>query len=1356
VTTPKYHHKRKIGIFWGRFIKILTRKLIAILAVGFFLFYFGVAYAQAPVHALINQITKPKPISQSSKNLPPDVQQAFQNQAAQDIKQEQANALLTISTINTSQTPQENTVFQNISQTIQEITTTNPSVRAKIKIKRIDSLIAQLQNLLATDKSDKAIDRAVGIIAQIGDQANQVATDPKVQTDREVLALQIEQYNRLQLVLQKIEDQLPITGYVKIDDAREKYLVSGAIASLNAAPNLDAVHNIALKVVASIVGPDFAELKAIEILTDIKSGLKPQAQQKVTVLEKQLAVQFEKRMLSLPPTVRTRKLQQFINFSYGNPVNQVKSFYAMQDFLHDRDVILSIESLETLSLKQLENRVFAIHDPQTNAAFLKLSLKTPEDLKVFAQMQLDIAASGDQKKIDQFAKQIAASQNTVVDMFGSNTQLDSYFGDATNNADLLDVSVTSQLSDILHNSAKVSPEVKQKIAGIKQKKIQGFVANIAKNGFLTQSKPGYNPVPDNADVRILLPAPAALGLLEKLIHEVSSQDASKIVLAEKANTRITANHLLLQVNDPQTFKQYSQFIVNTPHIKQLVAQNVGNNFFTLLAQKKQIIDKQSAIDDQQLYEKMQQLVQSVFVSKDKTNLEQILPTNIQQEIAALKTELPDRNVPKLDTPSDVTLPSVASLPQDVQNALIASAKDKIATDANKNPINIATEAKDLGVSVPVILPGNPLYPIVEVGRKIELALHSDPISRAETLIKQDNEKTLEAAVLIEENKSTKNVATAITTLQSVASDFDLLSKKAAENKNSTQNESAKVTELVDEIINTGITRQTILSQIENKLHGNDFVAVESIRADELKDGTNTLLSLTNNNVPQLTNKLESAVDRGSNTVVNDIKAVELLNEIARTQPESVQTVLQNSEVTIAKKLDSSLSVLTPQQKTETLITYAENTTGNPVRQFEALEIVKDVMTNPKNIILVSHMEDKTAQNLEERISEIPDANSEKQFTNTVIGGEPQDLKIVTEIADRIAPPKNAGIVEELPIVQKVEDIQVITEQNIVDSYKDKPEQLQNADFFDNPTLTKTPDVVDIQVAQDINAVLSQTPNVAPAVVAVAKAEEEKIIDTFVTNVSSPKFTVSTQTSASAETNTQTPASANISVLAAQTVSSVPDTLQILIDLKSEASPVEQAKINTAITAEVAIIQNTLVSQTSNAATIQTYVSQIQNNPEVAQVVAQVGGQSLQQTIIQAEQTAAVQTAADQIQLQTTVSQLQQEVFSQSNSNPSPAQQTLPQPIQQEIQQIKQEVPKEQIPTINVATETTVSTTVTAQPVDTTPIAPPVQNAPAPVQESAPAPQAPAAPSAPAPATESKPAEQPAAPEAPAAPAAPGL
>ena len=1329
--------------------------------------FFGAAYAQAPIHALIDQVTKPKPISQSSKTLPPDIQQAIEDQAKQDIKQQQATAILATNTSNStaplaSQASQSvSPVVQDIIEPLQLLLTTSPIDKAKLRLKLIDQQINELQLLLNSDKSDKAVDQAVSIIASIGQETGLVVTDKTTQTNREILTLQIEQYNRLQLMLQKVEDTLPIGSYLKIEDTRVKYILKPAQDSINGAPNLEVVNNIGIKEVRRVIGNDFSELKAIEILTDLQSGLKPQTQQKLTGIQKELALQFEKRLLKLPQDVRTRKLQDYIKLSYGNPINQVRSFNQMQNFLTDREMILSVESLKELALKKLENRLFELKTPELENQFNKKVLTDPADIKILIQAQLDIEAGKDINKIKIIDQLSAHGQQSAIPIFGKNKNaLQAAFSENLN-PDVLDAVLASRINTILNNSSQVSPDVKQTISQIKQKTLQKFVSSIQKSAFSTQAKSNYNPVTATADVRLLIPAPYAIPVLEDIRKDLAVSDQSNITVAERANARILADHLLLEVNDPAIFTQYQQYIADNQKVKQLMQNYVSQSFFTNLDKKKHIIDKQSKINDQQLYEKMQQIVQRVFLTKNTTDLEKELPTAIQQEIATLKDELPARSIPQLTTPTDVKLPEVATLPSDVQDALVQAAKEKIkaSQQANQTKIDINTEAKELGVSVPIILPDNPLYPLVNIIREIPILLTTDPVQKAEQLIKIDNEKTIEAAKLVEENQSQQTISIAIQTLESVKKDFDILKQNVDQVKKVEQTEPEKVDQLVTKVINDGVARQTVISSIENNVHGDAYVALEKIRQDILKDGVDTLLAVTDNNVQKLTDKLENTVTSDTSSpivsVAGDIKAVELLTEIARTQPQSAQEILRTGEAKIATSLEKTLLSQPAELRTQEVLSYVEVATGNPVRQFEALDVLKDDFKNPKMILLAEGLKDKTTENLKERISEIADSNVQNTFADQVIGNTPQDLKAVTQIEAEIAPPQNAGVVEVLPVVQKVEDIKAAIEQNIVDTYKDKPEELAKTDFF---THNPTPDVVDVKVAQDVEDALSRSSDVQPKVLAVAKQEEQKIISTFVENVSKPEFQVTASTNTSVSTQT------NVTALAAETLNPIPDTLATLVDLKTQVPQAEQAKIDIAITTQVAVMQDHLANQVTDPTTLRTYVAQITENPVVAETVAQVGGQAFTQAVEQKSQIMQEQTTQEQAKLQTTVSTVQQEVFSSSVSNPSPVEQTLPQPIQQEIQQIKQEVPTQQVQQVSVAAQAETATTATAQPVDTTPVtAPASQPAQSTAAPAATAPQTPAAPSeskpqesapaqaAPAPQTQSAPAV-----EQPAAPAAPGL
>lgn len=1329
----------------------------------FLLFFFAAAaFAQAPLHTLLDDITKPQPITQSGVLLPADIQQAIEIQAKEEIIQQKATALVATNTfgglLNQGQssgitaetalttvsppTDQGRSLLSNILYPFHLFVTASSADKAKLRLSHIDQELQQVQALLQSNVSDAVVDQAVGIIQHIGQETGQIIADRNVQTDREILTLQIEQYTRSQLILQKIEDTLPIEAYLKIDVAREKYLVSGAQQAITTAPNLDVINAIGINETRKLVGSSFAELKAIETLTDISNGLHPQTQQKLARVQKELALQFEKRMLTLPPDVRNRKLQNYLALSYGNPLNQIQAFDQMQHFLTDRDMILTVASLKEIALKKLENRIFEIKTKSTRDQFIALTFNTPQSLEVLAQVQLNASLLTNVAEKKQITDVATDAQAKIIQTLGTPKNLNTFFApELAETTSLLDTVVVGNLVTVLEKSSNVSSEVKADIQAIQQKILQNFIAGITQNNFLTTPKIAYNPVAENADVRILLPEAQAIPLLEELKNELSISERSVITKAQKAESAIIVDHLLTQVTDSQVFQEEKLLIETTPQIKQVLEANAPQSFFENLDTKEQLVVAQAKQGDQQLYETMQQITQAIFITNNKINEEKWLPQTVQAEVFSLKNSLAQNEIPKLDIPTDVTLSNVAVLPSDVQDALITAAKEKISSATNKKSLDITTEAKELGVSVPVILPNNPLYPLKNIIREIPILLTSDPIQKAEKLLKIDNEKTIEAAKLVIDSQSTSSVNIAIKTLESVKQDFDTLQANIDQVKKVEQTEPAAVDALVNQVINDGIVRQTVIASIENTVHGDAYVAIENIRQGILKDGIDTLLSVTDNNVQKLTSKLENTITSDTSspvvTVASEIKAIELLTEIARTEPQEAQKILQIGEATIAASLEKTLLSQSAEIRFQEISTIFQEVTGNPVRAFEALEVLKDDFKNPQTILLAEELKDKTAENLKERISEISDANTQNAFADQIIGNTPLDLKAVTQIETEIAPPQNAGVIEVLPAVQKIEDIKAAIEQNIISMYKDKPKELAETDFF---THNPTPDVIDIKVAQDLANALSTSSEVLPEVVAVAKKEETKIIDIFVANVSKQEFQLSVNVPTNisipaipaSTLNTTTQPSVSVqtheSRLAAETLNPIPETIIELVDLKHQLPLTEQAKIDIAITIEVALIQDHLVNQVIDPSIFQTYVAQITQNPTVDTIVTQVGGQAFQEAVEKKTQTIAQQVLSDQKQLATTVAQIQQEVFLTPVSSPSTVEQSLPQRIQQEIQQIKQEVPSQQIPSINVATETSVSTTITAQPVDTTPLAQPTTSRseapavsqPATLQESVPA------------------------------------
>ncbi len=1227
---------------------------------------------------------KPKPITQSSQTLPSNIQKAIENLAKQEIKGEQAVATLPVNiSINATLTETSGPNIQPLIDSFVAITG-NPTEKAQARLARVDGLIKKLVTLLTKDKSDQAINSAVTIIQDIGRETDAVVTDKDVQANRDVLRLLIEQYNRLQLIIQQLEDRLPVKAYLEIEQARQKYLVVTATASINGAPNLDAVHNIALKEVERVVGSDFSELKAIEIISDFEAGILPSARQKLTVLQKQLALDFEKKMLKLPKDVRNRKLQDFINYSFGNPLNQAESFEKMKSFVNDREMILGLDSLKQLALKRLEDRVFEIDNQILQNKFLDLSLRKPEDLKILAQLKLDVLTSKDELHKKKIADLEKISQAKVIEIFGNKKNLDTYFSDnSIKNSDLLSVSVVSQLSDILNNSSQVSKDAKNAMKNIKQKTLQNFSENIRKTNFTTLEKSSYNPVSENADVRLLLPSPQAVLLLESIKSDLDSKDKPVIAIAQRSVASL------------------------------------------IVGRKDQVLGSQNQKDQQRLYEKVQQITQSIFAKGDQTDFEKQLPKELQKDIRSFKKTLSQRSVPKIVTPAGVILPKIAKLPDNIGQAIILAAKARIKNKeiSQDAVLDLTVQAKDLGVSNPIILPDNPMYKIKSVLRLLQLAITFDPLQKAELLVQQDNQKTLEAAELIRKNSSLITINKSLGVLLEIQQDFSKLKSHVKDFAKLKKENPKKVDDLINHIIANGLARQTVFSAIEGKVYGDDFVRIEKIRTSVLKDGIDTLLQLAGGDAKILVDKLEQAVNAESGSKFKGLKAIELLTEIKRFQPEKNRLIIAASETRLIKKFEAKILELKTKDRNAELLAYTGSFLGNPVRQFETLDNLKKDFVSPQTKLLTEALKDVAIENLTNRISEITSGTSQKEFVNSIVGDKPEDLKIITEIELRVEGPQIVGL-PQTNIEQKVNDIKAAVEENIIDTYKNDAAALAQTDFVK----VNTPDVIDVKVAQELSNVLSRTPEVAPQVVALAQKTENKIIQEFENTVSQ------TKTSA-------------IDIL-----TPVPQVLAELVQLKNEAPTTsEKAKIDVAIKEEVKLIEEHLVTQVTDPLTAQTYINQITNDPVIAKVVEEVGGKNLVQTLENKAQEIQATTVSQETILQTTVTQVQQEIFQAPVSNPSTVEQTLPQAVQQEIKVVKAEVPVEQIPQVSVSVQINTSATPsvpaesTSQPT-TAPATAPSVSAEQPVapQQSAPAVQAPA---------ESKPAEQP---SVPAAPAVPGL
>lgn len=1258
----KAQHHKKRGVFHRRRKLLFFAKAIALLLL---LLSASMAYAQAPTiqkavsRAIQTAIAplKPKPrqLIQSDQVLSPEIQAAIETLAQQQLKQEQANATLPFTT--PSQITNEG-LLEPIFESIEEVLTRDPANRAKLRIKKINRFIAKLQNLLANDKSIKAIDQAVTLIRDIGSETDKIVADPKVQTDREILTLQIEQYNRLQLIIQQLEDTLAFNDYLRIEDARQLYLVSTAVKAINSAPSLEAIHNIALPVVANFVGDDFAELKALEIIADFEDEIESGAKQKLVGLQKELATSFEKKMLKLPRDVRNRKLQSYIHYSFGDPMLQIRSFERMQDALSDREIIMGVDSLKEVAIQRLTDRIFELENQADLNRYVDRLMQHPQEIKVLGEMKIAITGGPNQERIQRFDRMVESVVGKITGFLNTATpeQLQLFLRPSQDGQiDLMDVVTIVNLEARVAAAPGASSSIKQQFSQAKKDTLSRFSQEISTRDFLTQSRLSYNPVSSHADVRLLLTNPQSLVILQNLRMPTSVIQAA---------TNIIQEHLIFQINDPDIFADYEEFITQNNQVNQTLQRYMGRRFAASLSKKSRVVQKVALAQKQQLYEIVQQITQSIFASRGTTDFEKQLPDTIRQQIQTLKRNVPVGNIPRLTVPGGVTLPAIAALTHSVQHAIVQLARARIRDGQKSSDVklDLTLTASDLDIAQPRILPDNPLYPVKHLIRRAQLLLTFDPLSRAELLIKHNNERTLEGALLLEKSASRKSVDLVLETLLNIEKDFNRLKASAEKLDTVKQRQPERADGLIDSMIKNGLARQTVFALIEDKVYGADYVKVEKIRQSVLRDGIDALLQLSHGNAQALVGKLEKAVRAGSGSQFKELKAIELLTEIKRFQPEKIGEVLEASEIRLVQQFEAKLLSLNKEERERDLIAYASGLPGNPVRQFEAYEELRDSFKSKETLSLVYSLEDKAVDNLTDIVSSITDENTLREFAQKVVGTESQDLKIIAEVELHVDTP-DALDVESTPIEQKIEEIKTIVEQEIVEEFIENPESLTESDLFSDPSNEGSTNVTDVKVVQELVEIIEQSPVATPEIVETIQELEEKVVNDFI------------------ETVTTNPA---------QTLEPAPEVIETLVELKEETSPDVDLKIDAAIVAEVQIIEEQLASEVSSAETLETYLSQIEESPVVAQVISQVGGsgftQVLEETKTELEQT----TTQEQTLLQETIKQVQEEIFAAPVYDPSPVEQTLSESIQAEIVEVKAEVPSNQILQTTVTAETTVT------------------------------------------------------------------
>src|SRR5260221_1304532 len=259
-----------------------------------------------------------------------------------------------------------------------------------------------------------------------------------------------------------------------------------------------------------------------------------------------------------------------------------------------------------------------------------------------------------------------------------------------------------------------------------------------------------------------------------------------------------------------------------------------------------------------------------------------------------------------------------NLSPNAQSAVTTLAKEMLLNGSNPritalkpqlDPQDYAT-IKNIG-----LLPDSPWYFLKSAGRSIRLFFVVDQTGRTYQLLKDGNEKTLEALLLTEkaanEKDATKQdqlVTIAAQTLDGVGSDFDSVAKTLDSVK---QTDSIKAYLLQQEAFQFAgyyLKHQILLQKQQDRLNEKDFLLLESARIKHLSSIAHIVASESRNPVifgQQLSQLLSSEV--GSNNT--QLATIAVLRDLENNAKSNEIPALQNAQTVMQKELEIKLARL---------------------------------------------------------------------------------------------------------------------------------------------------------------------------------------------------------------------------------------------------------------------------------------------------------------------------------------------------------------------------------------------------------------------------------------------------------------
>ncbi|MBI2450470.1 MAG: hypothetical protein HYV47_02965 [Candidatus Nealsonbacteria bacterium] len=363
-------------------------------------------------------------------------------------------------------------------------------------------------------------------------------------------------------------------------------------------------------------------------------------------------------------------------------------------------------------------------------------------------------------------------------------------------------------------------------------------------------------------------------------------------------------------------------------------------------------------------------------------------------------------------------------------------------------VDTDVQAEDLGVTKAKILPGNPFYGFKNIFRGVQEGLARNPMKKAELQWKHANEKVIEAKQLVEEKGTPQAQEDAVRILKNVNNDFG---KIVRQSENFSGDE-----EFLSKIADQSLKQQVILQKLQEQVPEEVFTKIEQNRQEHLEK-FGQVMTRAIKTPEQMRNFLPQVVENQKGSNFKELKAVEILRDLEDKVSPEQREALRMAQQVMSQKFEQRFANMPQEARQENFQNYVGSMPGNPVRQFEAFETMRQNFQSPEIMQEIELAKDRAVQKFESRFSQFQGEEARQEFMAPWRNGDPEDLRTMTEMKMRL---------DQIP--QGFQQFQQETQNNFQERFSNNPEALRQNPVFQR--MAENPDVVDLKMTQGLGEI----------------------------------------------------------------------------------------------------------------------------------------------------------------------------------------------------------------------------------------------------------------------------------------------